>query len=534
MVNAEEFSQLFLPRYEPEARAKAIASGSRIAKGAAASPGAATGRVYFDATRAEEAAARGIPVILVRPETKPEDIHGVLGAKGVLTSRGGVTSHAAVVTRGLGVPCVVGCEALDIDIQAGNFTAGGATVWEGYELSIDGTTGDVFLGLVETIRPDIEEQEEAGILLEWADETKRLGVWANADTPSDAQRAVSMGAEGIGLCRTEHMFLGPERVPIVQEMLFSAQDMDPSDDENQATKRFRKSLEDLKKFQIDDFAGILEAMGERPVIIRLLDAPLHEFLPRHDQLVRSWSNLGRPEPQALSWSPWSSAWVWSKALWRPIPCWGTGAAGSESHSPTFYCMQVEAIITASARLLRKGIAVRPEIMIPMTSHANELKLLKERLATVAIATQERLEVSVPYIYGTMIEVPRAALTADQLAESADFFSFGTNDLTQTTFAFSRDDAEAKFLNQYVDDAVLPFNPFTTLDLDGVGALISMAVEKGRKVKPDLEVGICGEHGGDPASIAFCHKEGVSYVSCSPYRVPLARLAAAQAALDDDA
>ena len=534
MVNAEEFSQLFLPRYEPEARAKAIASGSRIAKGAAASPGAATGRVYFDATRAEEAAARGIPVILVRPETKPEDIHGVLGAKGVLTSRGGVTSHAAVVTRGLGVPCVVGCEALDIDIQAGNFTAGGATVWEGYELSIDGTTGDVFLGLVETIRPDIEEQEEAGILLEWADETKRLGVWANADTPADAERSVSMGAEGIGLCRTEHMFLGPERVPIVQEMLFSARDMDPSDDENEATKRFRKSLEDLKKFQIDDFAGILEAMGERPVIIRLLDAPLHEFLPRHDQLVRELAELRATGASGSELEPLEQRLGLVEGLMEANPMLGHRGCRLGVTFPDVYCMQVEAIITASARLLRKGIAVRPEIMIPMTSHANELKLLKERLAAVAVASQERLEVSVPYIYGTMIEVPRAALTADQLAESADFFSFGTNDLTQTTFAFSRDDAEAKFLNQYVDDAVLPFNPFTTLDLDGVGALISMAVEKGRKVKPELEVGICGEHGGDPASIAFCHKEGISYVSCSPYRVPLARLAAAQAALDDDA
>ena len=532
MVNAEEFSQLFLPRYEPEARAKAIASGARIARGAAASPGAATGRVYFDATRAEEAANRGIPVILVRPETKPEDIHGVLGARGVLTSRGGVTSHAAVVTRGLGVPCVVGCEALDIDIQAGNFTVEGKTVWEGYEVSIDGTTGDVFLGLVDTIRPDIEEQEEAGILLEWADATKRLGVWANADTPADAQRAVSMGAEGIGLCRTEHMFLGPDRVPIVQEMLFSARDMDLSNEEDEATTRFHKSLEDLKKFQIEDFSGILEAMGERPVIIRLLDAPLHEFLPRHDQLVRELAELkavGGPSSDLESLEQRLSL---VEGLMEANPMLGHRGCRLGVTFPDVYCMQVEAIITASAGLLRQGVSVHPEIMIPMTAHANELKILKESLAAVASATQERLGINVPYVFGTMIEVPRAALTADQLAESADFFSFGTNDLTQTTFAFSRDDAEAKFLNHYVDNAVLPHNPFTTLDLDGVGALISIAVEKGRNVKPGLEVGICGEHGGDPASIAFCHKEGVSYVSCSPYRVPLARLAAAQAALDD--
>ena len=541
MVDAEEFSQLFLPRYEPEARAKAIASGALIARGAAASPGAATGRVYFDATRAEEAAARGIPVILVRPETKPEDIHGVLGAKGVLTSRGGVTSHAAVVTRGLGVPCVVGCEALDIDLQAGTFTAGGVSVWEGNEVSIDGTTGDVFTGLVDTIRPDIEEQEEAQVLLEWADETKRLGVWANADTPADAQRAVKMGAEGIGLCRTEHMFLGPERVPIVQEMLFNAQDMDQwtkEDEEDEtrleASRRFHQSLENLKKFQIEDFAGILEAMGERPVIIRLLDAPLHEFLPRHDQLVRELAERKAAGDSGPEFESLEQRLGLVEGLMEANPMLGHRGCRLGVTFPDVYCMQMEAIITASARLLRKGIAVRPEIMIPMTSHANELKLLKERLDAVADAVQKRLQIRAPYTFGTMIEVPRAALTADQMAESADFFSFGTNDLTQTTFAFSRDDAEAKFLNHYVDNAVLPFNPFTTLDLDGVGALISMAVEKGRKVKPELEVGICGEHGGDPASIAFCHKEGVSYVSCSPFRVPLARLAAAQAALADDA
>ncbi len=546
-VDPEELSQLFVPQFDAQARDKAVSEKAFLARGFGASPGAATGKAFLDATRAADAAKRGIPVILVRPETKPDDIHGILDSKGVLTSRGGVTSHAAVVTRGLGVPCVVGCEELQVDIQAQLFTtAGGHVIREGEDISVDGTTGEVFAGSIPTSQPDLEDLHEAQILLSWADKTRRLGVMANADTPTDAQRAVSMGAEGIGLCRTEHMFLGPERVPVVQKMLINAQEAERWEQEHPeasssrspdpelpvAVDEFYKALDHLKQLQIDDFTGILRAMGERPVIIRLLDAPLHEFLPRYDELLRETLEMearGAPREEIRSREEFLHL---VESLREANPMLGHRGCRLGLTFPAVYEMQAEAIITASARLIQEGIAAHPEIMVPLTSHVNEMHRLKKGLSAVAERVQQEMGTKVNYLFGTMIEVPRAALTAGEIAEASDFFSFGTNDLTQTTYGFSRDDAEGKFLNYYIENEILPANPFVTIDPDGVGALVRIGVEQGRRTRSDLEVGICGEHGGDPASVAFCHREGLDYVSCSPFRVPVARLAAAQAALED--
>ena len=545
-VNPEDLSQLFVPRFDSQARDKAVSGKAFLAKGFGASPGAATGKAYFDATRAAEAGKWGTPVILVRPETKPDDIHGILESKGVLTSQGGVTSHAAVVTRGLGVPCVVGCEELKVDVQGQLFIANGHTTREGDFISVDGTTGEIFAGTIATFQPDLEELDEAQVLLSWADSERRLGVWANADTPTDAQRAVSMGAEGIGLCRTEHMFLGPERVPVVQKMLINAHEAErweqanpeaasvrsPSADSPPAVNEFYEALAHLKRLQTEDFTGILRAMGERPVIIRLLDAPLHEFLPRYEDLIREIVRLeaGGADQEELSSKQEFLHLV--ESLREVNPMLGHRGCRLGLTFPAIYEMQVEAIMAASAQLIQEGVAVHPEIMIPLTAHANELKRLRQGLTAVAKKVQGEIGTPVSYLFGTMIEVPRAALTAAEVAKEADFFSFGTNDLTQTTYGFSRDDAEGKFLNRYIQEEILPANPFATLDAEGVGALIRIAVEQGRRTRPDLEVGICGEHGGDPASIAFCHREGIDYVSCSPFRVPVARLAAAQAALED--
>ncbi len=545
-VDPEELSQLFVPRFDGEARDRAVSSRALMAQGFGASPGAATGKVFFDATRAAEVAERGVSVILVRPETKPDDIHGIIESKGVLTSRGGVTSHAAVVTRGLGVPCVVGCEEMHVDVQNRLFTANGHTIREEDDISVDGTTGEVFVGTIPTSQPGLGELQEAQTLLSWADKERRLGVWANADTPTDAERALAMGAEGIGLCRTEHMFLGPDKVPIVQRMLINAQDAErweeehpeaashrtPSDGLPVAVGEFYEALSHLKQLQIDDFTGILRAMGGLPVIIRLLDAPLHEFLPRYEEIVREVAVLEAKGAPPEEVRPREEFLQLVESLREANPMLGHRGCRLGLTFPAIYEMQVEAIITASARLIQEGTSVRPEIMIPLTAHVNELERLKERLSAVAERVQQELDTRVHYLYGTMIEVPRSALTAGEVARAADFFSFGTNDLTQTTYGFSRDDAEGKFLNRYIQEEILPTNPFATIDPEGVGALIRIAVEQGRRTRPDLEVGICGEHGGDPASIAFCHREGLDYVSCSPFRVPVARLAAAQAALED--
>jgi pyruvate,orthophosphate dikinase len=451
-----------------------------------------------------------------------------------------------VVTRGLGVPCVVGCEEMHVDVQNRLFTANGHTIREEDDISVDGTTGEVFVGTIPTSQPGLGELQEAQTLLSWADKERRLGVWANADTPTDAERALAMGAEGIGLCRTEHMFLGPDKVPIVQRMLINAQDAErweeehpeaashrtPSDGLPVAVGEFYEALSHLKQLQIDDFTGILRAMGGLPVIIRLLDAPLHEFLPRYEEIVREVAVLEAKGAPPEEVRPREEFLQLVESLREANPMLGHRGCRLGLTFPAIYEMQVEAIITASARLIQEGTSVRPEIMIPLTAHVNELERLKERLSAVAERVQQELDTRVHYLYGTMIEVPRSALTAGEVARAADFFSFGTNDLTQTTYGFSRDDAEGKFLNRYIQEEILPTNPFATIDPEGVGALIRIAVEQGRRTRPDLEVGICGEHGGDPASIAFCHREGLDYVSCSPFRVPVARLAAAQSALED--
>ena len=515
-----------------------------LAVGSGASPGAAAGRVYFDADRAAAAAAQGVPVILVRAETKPDDIHGITASTGVLTSRGGVTSHAAVVTRGIGKPCIVGCEAVQVDLNQGLFVANGRTIREGEDISIDGTTGHVYAGTLDTVQPKLEEFAEARELLAWADQTRRLGVMANADTPADAAQAVTMGAEGIGLCRTEHMFLDPQRLPAVRQMLLNAEAArewesrhperagDPLDDPELPieVRDFYQALAQVRQLQIGDFTGIFRAMGHRPVIVRLLDAPLHEFLPPYEALLAEVVELRTKGDSSEEFHAKEAFLQLVDSLREANPMLGHRGCRLGLSFPAIYQMQVEAIITAGANLIKEGVQVHPEIMIPLTADVRELARLRQDLTTVAAQFQERLGVTVPYKFGTMIEVPRAAITAGEIARESEFFSFGTNDLTQTTYGFSRDDAEGKFLRFYINEGILSADPFATIDPDGVGALIRMAVAAGRQTRPDLEIGICGEHGGDPASIAFCHQAGLDYVSCSPYRVPVARLAAAQAAL----
>ncbi len=546
-VDAEELTQLFVPRFDEKALEMAMTSGARLAQGFGASPGAATAKVVFDATNAVEWANRGEPVILVRPETNPDDIHGIIASVGVVTSRGGVTSHAAVVTRGLGKPCIVGCEDLVVDVAGRTLTANGRTIAEGGEISIDGATGEIFANAIPTVQPDLEELEDAQTLLSWADDARRLGVMANADTPADAQQALSMGAEGIGLCRTEHMFFNPpERIPAVQKVLVNAPEAErwaqehpnlalSSSNLEQAPARVREfyqALDQLRTLQTEDFTGILRVMGERPVIIRLLDAPLHEFLPRHDELFRRVIELETKGASQEELRPHQEILRLVESLREANPMLGHRGCRLGLSYPTIYEMQVEAIITAAATLVKEGLSVHPEIMIPLTSHVNEMRRMRQRLVPVADRVQQQMDTKVSYKFGTMIELPRACLTAGEIAQEADFFSFGTNDLTQTTYGFSRDDAEGKFLRYYMQEAILPEDPFKTLDAEGMGILIRMAVEQGRRTRPGLEMGICGEHGGDPASVAFCHQVGLDYVSCSPFRVPVARLAAAQAALSE--
>ena len=543
-VDPEEISRLLVPRFNVDVESEEV-QAAFLAHGAPASPGAATGQVYFGASQAVEAAQQGTPVILVRPETKPDDIHGIVVSAGVLTSRGGVTSHAAVVTRGMGKPCIVGCEDVEVDLEQGLFTANGRTVHEGEYISVDGNTGNIYYGELETVRPHLGDLNEAKELLTWADQTKTLGVMANADTPADASQALAMGAEGIGLCRTEHMFLDPRRLPAVRQMLLNAEAaqewrrdhpelVDGPVDKCELPDEvgdFYKALAEVRQLQTSDFAGILRVMEHRPVIIRLLDAPLHEFLPPYEELLTELAELRAAEkasPEDLRDKEEFLRLVGSHRESNPML--GHRGCRLGLSFPAIYQMQVEAIITAAAGLIEEGIEVHPEIMIPLTVTVEEMRRLRHELTWVANRVQERLGVTVPYKFGTMIETPRAALTAGEIARESEFFSFGTNDLTQMTYGFSRDDAEGKFLRWYVEDSILPADPFATIDLEGVGALIRMAVASGREARPDIELGICGEHGGDPDSVFFCHRAGLDYVSCSPYRVPVARLAAAQAAL----
>ena len=489
-LDAAQLDQLLHPALDPKARLDVLAHGL------AASPGAASGRIVFDAATAAAAGAAGEDVILVRWETSPDDIHGLVAARGILTAHGGIASHAALVARGLGKPCVASCEALAIDLERRSATIGGRPVDEETVITIDGTSGTVALGSAPLVPATLSAELQR--LLKWADAVRRLGVHANADTPADAAKARELGAEGIGLCRTEHMFFGDERLPVMQEMILA-------DDEPAR----RAALERLLPFQQADFEGIFEAMDALPVTIRLLDPPLHEFLPSLDETADE-----RVRARIV-------------ALRETNPMLGTRGCRLGLQWPEIYEMQVRAIAKAAlAVAARTGIAPEVEIMHPLVGFGEELDRLRQ--LTVRIADEEGLDL--PYRIGTMIELPRACMCADEIATYADFFSFGTNDLTQTALGLSRDDAEGKFLTRYLEDGVLERDPFVTLDEAGVGALMRVAVERGRSVKPELTIGICGEHGGDPDSVKFCHRLGLDYVSCSPYRVPAARLAAAQAAL----
>lgn len=493
-----------------------------IAKGLPASPGAASGRVVFDADTAERMAAEGEAVILARPETTPEDIHGMVAAQGILTSRGGMTSHAAVVARGMGKPCICGCEEVSIDLRNKELRTGDILLREGDVLSIDGGTGQVIQGEVPQIEPELSPEFQ--LLLKWADEVRTLKVRANADNPVDAAKARELGAEGIGLCRTEHMFMESSRVPIVQQMILAETDAER-----------QQALAKLLPTQLEDFVGIFRVMEGLPVTIRLLDPPLHEFLPNLEELLVQQARLsldGKADRQEIYRVDELVRKV--RGLHEQNPMLGHRGCRVGLVFPEIYAMQVEAIFSAAAQVMKEGIEAKPEIMVPLVGHVNELRLMREKIEQVAARVQEKMGQQVPFTIGTMIEVPRAALTAAEIAREADFFSFGTNDLTQTTFGYSRDDAEGKFLHHYIDHKILPDNPFITIDVEGVGELVTMGVAQGRQTKPQLETGICGEHGGEKRSIHFCHQAGLNYVSCSPFRVPLARLAAAQAALGTQA
>jgi pyruvate, orthophosphate dikinase len=489
-IDPGQLDQLLHPMLDPSAEFEVAARGLN------ASPGAASGAIVFDADTAADRGAAGESVILVRWETTPDDIHGMIAAKGILTVHGGMTSHAAVVARGMGKPCVAGCEGLTIDVESRTARIGDHELREGDTLTIDGGSGSVIVGKVELVPPQINEDFQT--VLTWADDMRRMRVRANADTPEDAAKAREFGAEGIGLCRTEHMFMADDRLPVVREMIMASSESER-----------RAALDRLLPHQQSDFEGIFEAMAGLPVTIRLLDPPLHEFLPPLEEATdeRMRSRI--------------------RSLQEANPMLGTRGCRLGLQWPEIYEMQVRAIVRAAAAVReRTGEPPLVEIMHPLVGFAEELRRLRE----LTVRTAEEEGGGVDYLCGTMIELPRACMRADEIAEHADFFSFGTNDLTQTALGFSRDDAEGKFLTWYLEDGVLERNPFETLDRGGVGELMRVAVERGRSVKGDIKLGICGEHGGEAASIEFCDELGLDYVSCSPYRVPLARLAAAQAAL----
>ncbi|MBK8028323.1 MAG: pyruvate, phosphate dikinase [Chloroflexi bacterium] len=521
-VTTEHVLQLLHPQFDADAKAKARKDGWMIGTGVNASPGAAVGVAAFDADLAEKWGKAGKAVIMVRPETQPDDVRGMLASKGILTSRGGATSHAAVVARQFGVPCVCGAEALDIDVRNRMFKVGSVIVREGDTISIDGGSGEVFFGELVRVEPDFAREQYLRKLLGWADEFRRLGIYANADYPQDARRAREYGGQGVGLCRTEHMFFQEERLPIVQAMILS----EPNSPEELT------QLQKLQVFQHDDFYGILKAMDGYPVIIRLLDPPLHEFMPDHEGLALRAAGLRLMGDRPNELKKVEELMTAVEGLREFNPMLGLRGTRLGIMRPELTKMQVRALFEAACQLAKEGVVVHPEIMVAVTNHANEVKLMREMIVAVANEVQEAYGCSIDYKVGTMIELPRAAITADKMAEYSEFFSFGTNDLTQTTFGISRDDAEGKFLLAYVETGLLPENPFQQIDEEGVGYLIRLAVEKGRATRPDIEVGICGEHGGDPKSIAFCHSAGLNYVSCSPFRIPVARLAAAHAALKE--
>jgi pyruvate,orthophosphate dikinase len=571
-VEPEQVNQMLHPQFNTETIQAARDEGKLFATGVNASPGAAVGQVYFDADKAEAMAEEeGQDVIMVRPFTKPDDVHGMLASKGILTSEGGATSHAAVVARQFGVPCVVGASMMSIDADKRLMKSNGKIVKEGEWISIDGGTGEAFIGKLELTEPNLEEQKELMTLLTWADEIARLQVWANADYPKDAQRARVFGAKGIGLCRTEHMFFEEERLPYVQEMILNADEAqnlinnverlqgflesgkldgqamreesrkeveeeltqaEKKLEASEATDAYYNALDKLLPSQRSDFYGLFEAMDGYPVIIRLIDPPLHEFLPSQEELLVEVTQMRtKGETEGLEEKERLLEAV--NKLHESNPMMGLRGIRLGIVYPDIMRMQVRAIFEAASDAAKKGIDVQPEIMIPLTGHINELKHVQPELEEIGKKVMEEKGVDFTYKFGTMIEIPRAALTAGEIAEVAEFFSFGTNDLTQMTFGYSRDDAERNFLINYVDEGILPQNPFQVLDRKGVGRLMDIAVSEGRKVRPELEVGICGEHGGEPSSIEFCHLVGNNYVSCSPFRVPVARLAAAQAKIKND-
>lgn len=514
----------------PQFDASTLRASKSIATGLNVSPGAAVGIAAFDADTAQRWAKEdGRPVVMVRPETKPEDVHGMLAAEGILTSRGGRTSHAALVARQFGKPAIIGCSEVKIDLKARQMMVGEMVISEGDWISVDGTHGDLYIGQLPTITPDMSNPYLL-TLLGWSDEIRKLEVWANADNPQDAIRARQNGAEGIGLCRTEHMFFGPDRLGHVQEMIMA----------DTVTSR-KEALDKLLPMQRADFDGLFRAMDGLPVIIRLLDPPLHEFLPPFDELVKDLADLKVRMRHCRTLSEIDEALDQIRVkenyrerlinLREDNPMLGTRGVRLGILYPEITTMQVRAIIEAACECANDGIDVKPEIMIPLAAHVNELRIQRQLLDTEAQEVMKNYPITVTYKFGTMIEIPRAALTADEIAEITDFFSFGTNDLTQTTYGISRDDAESSFLVSYLQQNILTDNPFATIDSQGVGKLMKLAVTAGRKTRPDLEIGICGEHGGDPKSIRLCHNLGLDYVSCSAFRVPVARLAAAHATMN---
>ncbi len=529
-VNPNQIYNLLVPRLDEIAEEQARSEGRLLSTGMGASPGGATGKLVFDADTAQRLGQQGINVILVRPETSPEDMHGMLASVGILTSRGGTTSHAAVVARGLGKPCITGAESINVNTEAGTIQCGDMTASEGDEISIDGTSGEVFVGAIATIQPRISEETDMVKLLEWADDVRVLGVWANTDYPRDVEVALEFGAEGIGLCRTEHMFFEAERLDLVRKMILAAHDCSETPD-GDCNQDFHMALEELEKYQMADFEGIFRAMEGRPAVIRLLDPPLHEFLPNYEELLEEVITLRLRENDPEMLLEKEELLERLKDMREVNPMLGLRGCRLGLKYPAIYEMQVRAIVAAACNVVREGGATHPEIMVPLVGHGNEMRLLRENLESTIQSYLKEAGCTLDYKIGTMIEVPRAALTADEIAETAEFFSFGTNDMTQTAYGYSRDDAEGKFLMNYLEKGVIPEDPFQVLDRDGVGELMKIGVKLGKQTRPDLTIGICGEHGGDPSSIEFCHIVGLDYVSCSPYRVPVARLAAAQAALN---